>query len=167
MPRYPETVQTQPEEPNGAQPPVPGKSDESGESAGPPGWVVVGLLLLIFGLLTFMWYRERKGRISWQQKAIELSETVTLMQQSAPMMQQMAAQAADRHGGPVRRDDLPTRTVQVDGQPRTAVLISATAGQRMGFLPGDWVIVAEAPAPEPATPAATAPATAPAPWQGP
>ena len=164
MPRYPETVQTQPEPPAGAEPPPP-DVNTSAESDGPPGWVVVGLLLLIFGLLTFMWYRERQGRLGWQKKAIELSETLTLMQQSGPMMQQMAAQAAQRHGQGVRRDDLPTRTVNVDGQSRTAILVSASAGRRMGFLPGDWVIVAGAPQSPPTT--APAPATAPATRQGP
>jgi hypothetical protein len=75
---------------------------------------------------------------------------------SEGLQKMLMAQAA---GGvePLARDDLPARVVQVDGQRRAVLQISAAGGRRLGLMPGDLLEVAAppttAPASEPSEPA--------------
>jgi hypothetical protein len=52
----------------------------------------------------------------------------------------------------IRRGDLPAETVNLDGREVTALRVGAEAGERMGFEPGDVVIVSPAPPTQPAGP---------------
>ena len=49
----------------------------------------------------------------------------------------------------VRRDDLPAETINFNGESRSALRVSAAMGERLGFAPGDIVIVAPPTATQP------------------
>jgi len=57
---------------------------------------------------------------------------------------------AENSSRAVRRDDLPQEQATLNGRNATALRISAVGGERLGFKPGDIIIVSPRPA-QPAT----------------
>lgn len=106
---------------------------------GPRYLASVGVLLVIvIALLALLWMRERRARIAaevnaarWQEKSKRLSGAVgdLLVKRGGQLIQ------------PIQRGDLPARVVDLDGQRRTVLEVGALAGRRLGFQPGDLVLV--------------------------
>ncbi len=101
--------------------------------------LVGGLLVLIVALLAVLWIRERTNRISAQEQVVSLLRDRKGMQ--AGMQQMMLAQKF-MAVQPVNREDMITERGVLNGKTVTLVRISAAAGERFGFLPGDVVLVA-------------------------
>lgn len=162
------------------QPPVetPGKSRAASSDTRFVLAVAV-LLVVVIGMLAVLWLRERRERVSAQEKAAAAATQLAglnaelagakkenaalrmLLQQlePPPMPASPDAPAAvapfswsrDRvTGGPDR--------AVMDKHPMVVLSISAQAGERLGFRPGDLVYVAPAPASQPASGPASAPA---------
>lgn len=106
------------------------------------------LLVLIIATLAALWMRERSARRDAQSQLNEFTQAA-LPDQLNNMLAQMAITRMPSTK-PIDRADLQVRTVNLDGQSRQAFTVSPAAGERMGFLPGDVVIVAQ-PASQPAT----------------
>jgi hypothetical protein len=109
--------------------------------------LVTGLLIIIIALLAFLWLRERRAGGDLQQQMAEME--LAFKQQRQALGQMLVAEARSQ----IDRDMLAARTLELDGQPRQALMISAKAAERIGLRPGDVLIVGEAPAtrPSPAT----------------
>lgn len=116
--------------------------------------LIGGLLVVMIAMLAFLWTRERRMR---KQVEGELART-TIRQEALNqtlgnlLMRQVSGQA-------VRREDLPARRAQLDGEPVTLLQLSTAAGERLGFAPGDLIRVIPAPTTAPARtqPRTTAP----------
>jgi len=108
--------------------------------------VVGGLLVLIIAMLAVLWMRERSRRVTAEKDLMELVER---NQKMAGLFSQMMAggpKGLMGHEEPVRavsREDLPRKTIALDGKSVQALSVSAAAGERFGFAPGDVVLVAE------------------------
>ncbi|MFP4106702.1 MAG: hypothetical protein ACLFVU_11505 [Phycisphaerae bacterium] len=119
--------------------PDPEKGRPTGEKSADSFYLIaVGLLLLmIIGSLTYLWLNERKRRRRAEQ-AVGIMQKQTLGQMMGPG----AMRGLDSDGvEPIRRDDLPSVMMNIDGELRRVVLVGAQAGSRVGFQPGDVVIV--------------------------
>lgn len=107
------------------------------------GWgylATVGVLLTaIVVLLAVLAVRERARRIQAEQQLEKDRRSMVDMQNALGQMLQATAEAAVE---PLRRDDLPSQTVSLDGQRRTLLTIGSAAGVRFGLQPGDLVLVA-------------------------
>jgi len=121
------------------------------------------LLVLIIGLLAALWVRERRRRRRTEGQYASLRAQHDGLRGT---LGQLLGTGGGRPGPSVRRDDLPTETVTINGRERLALRISAAAGRRFGFRPGDIVLVSEPP-PPPGTSPATQPAGVPPPSGGP
>jgi hypothetical protein len=123
------------------------------------------LLVLIIATLSALWIRERSTRRE-AERALAQSSQFMPNQLNSILAQMSVGRAQSMPAKPIDRADLQTGTVSLDGQDRPVFRISASAGGRMGFLPGDVVIVsmpASAPSgDEPAQPADSASSTMPA-----
>jgi len=117
-------------------------------------FVAVGVLLvIIIAALAALWLMERSRRQEAQQRLADVARA----QSFGPMQALMAPRPPTLHGAggavePIRREDQYTRPVTLDGAKTVGVFISAEAGQRLGFAPGDVVVVARAAATRPAGP---------------
>lgn len=127
------------------------------------------LLVVIIGMLAFLWMRERRTRIGLENDLAEVRkdsmQRMTAMQALQGLMAQTASPGA---GGGVelfswQRDRVGDVKALVEGQPCAGVRITRQAGERLGFRPGDVICVSttatvEAPVDAPASaPARTAP----------
>ena len=111
--------------------------------------VAGALLLVIIVCLSVLWLREHGARLTAQQQAAASEARLQkLAQVLAALPTTVPASAVE----PVNRQDLPQRTVQVGDQRRTVLSISAAAGARFGFRPGDIIEVAAMPSTEPSRP---------------
>lgn len=97
------------------------------------------LLVLIIATLAALWMRERSARRDAQSAMPDQLKSL-LAQLDVAHMPSTAS---------IDRADLQVRTVNLDGESRQAFTITPAVGERMGFLPGDVVIVAQ-PASQPA-----------------
>ena len=131
-------------------------SEPAVSPAGDPRFVLaVGVMLvLIIGMLAYLWLRERRTRIGLESDLAEVRKRTSEMQ----VLQALMGQAGATAGGGVEafswlkdRDAAPDAKATVDGQPYAAVRITREAGERLGFRPGDLILVSK-------TPTATAPA---------
>ncbi|MCE5277063.1 MAG: hypothetical protein ABFD92_08270 [Planctomycetaceae bacterium] len=115
-----------------------------------------GLLVLIIVLLSVLWYRERQGRLAAESRVAAMA---AMGAGAGVPVNEMLVEMVHKQAGavqPFARADLErTQELVVAGQVRQALVISAAAGQRLGFLAGDVVIVDKAPAAVPATAPAT------------
>ena len=116
----------------------------------------VGLLVLIILLLGVLWYRERQGRLAAQRSA----HVAAAMPMGAPgaaagPINEILAEMLQKQAGAVqpfgRADLVRTQELVAQGQTRQALVISSASGQRLGFLPGDVVIVEKMPTSAPAS----------------
>ncbi len=137
--------------------------------------VIGGLLVLIIALLATLWVRERRSRVSAEATVVQLRQQLQAIQQLSGLRTlgqgDEALQEALRQrmeGGeleplapgteppalpaPVQREDLPSETAEFQGRVRTVFRISEAAGRRIGFAPGDVVVVQESPATAPGEP---------------
>lgn len=119
--------------------------------------IIAGVLLVVIIVsLSVLWVRERRARFEAQCRAAELKLDNDRLQD---VMGKILISNSARAVRPIRREDLPARTIDIAGTPRRLLQISPEAGGRFGFAPGDLIEVS----PESAPPATqTAPATAPA-----
>jgi hypothetical protein len=102
--------------------------------------MIVGvMLLLIIASLVFLWWRERRNARHLQ-SLLEAARS-----QPAGQQELLSRLAGMKVTGPdaIRRNDMPRLEMTVNGETRQVILISAGAGRRMGFEPGDLVRVAE------------------------
>ena len=121
--------------------------------------LIGGLLVLAITLLAVLWARERRARIRAQTDAAGLRHRLRTMQTLDKLAiwrpELPSTSPSDEGGGanvsssapglvrPVQRDDLPIETVEIDGRRTKVLRIGAAAGTRVGFRPGDLVVVAE------------------------
>ncbi len=111
---------------------------------------VAALLIVIIATLAMLWTRERRDRLTAEKDLAVMYKREAGIQQILSKMPLNATAAQ-----PVQREDLPTQEVTVGGQQRTAFVLGPSAGERLGFKPGDVIVVSQPPQ---TTPAATAPA---------
>jgi hypothetical protein len=116
--------------------------DDATRNASPANWLIVGLAMLMLFSLAGLWVMERGKRTKLQRYVDKLREQNQLIGE----MVLDHAQAAS----PVDRQSLPAQPVTFDGTNRTALLLSASVGKRLGFQPGDVLIVTAPPATAPA-----------------
>ena len=126
--------------------------------AGGPGrrdWhlmLVLGLMVIIMASLGALWLLERRRRTDAER---ELAVTVQHSRQMQATMGQIMGGGLRPPSagatGAVRREDLPVETRTMDGRTTRVLRLSASAGERFGFEPGDVIEVAE-PAGEPNEP---------------
>ncbi len=118
--------------------------DQPGGTTSQPGLqlaLIGGLLVLIIALLSFLWMRERSRRFEAEIQLAELSQSMS-HDPVAQFMRKMSIRKMPAQVQGVRREDLPIRIVDLDERSRRLFRVSAAAGERMGFLPGDVIEVA-------------------------
>ncbi len=103
--------------------------------------IVGGLLIVIIASLAALWQKERSRRGRAEETLVEMHVQYSRLQTAAAQMT-LSAQA----GRPVRRADLPAEEVTLNGQRRVALHLGADTGERMGFAPGDVILVSTRPA---------------------
>ncbi|MCY2932187.1 MAG: hypothetical protein NTV86_22365 [Planctomycetota bacterium] len=134
---------------------------------GDPRFVLAAglLLVVIIGMLAFLWLRERRTRMGLEADLARVqkgaSDDSTLRALQGLMSQGGAVGSAggveafswtkDREGEPLK--------AVVDGRACMAVRITREAGERLGFRPGDVICVPDSAAGKPGQ-AASAPARA-------
>jgi len=110
---------------------------------------VGGLLIVIILLLAGLWVRMRR-------KVIRLQTDIASLQQrpKGPALPLGVRQAMEVQFRQIRRDELPTRRVRLDGRDVAAYRISAHQAEAFGgFGPGDVIVIDPAPATAPTQPA--------------
>lgn len=113
--------------------------------------VVGGLLVLIVVLLAGLWLRERRrANAARAELALTQRNTVARGQLQAALTQMLRGRGPASRPRALQREDLPAETVTWNGHPRKVLRASAAAGERIGLLPGDVVVVAAPPATAPA-----------------
>lgn len=127
---------------------------QNGSAAGGEGRQVLwigGLLVLVIALLVVLWVRERTRRARAEASVAQLQERLAILQQLGGISLGPGALGGLSMGGggvqPIRRDDLAGEEGQFLGRAATILRISAEAGTRLGFRPGDVVVVGERPQP--------------------
>lgn len=120
--------------------------DASEESDARFLWLVAGLSVMIVLTLAGLWTMEYRQRIHAQTDIMEMERA--LGEQKKKM--QFLGMALANQGGRLVREELPTQTVTLQGQPQTVLLLAAPMAARIGLLPGDllWVTPPAKPSPE-------------------
>ena len=103
------------------------------------------LLVVIIVALGWLWIKERRARIAAQQEQAE-----TVSNNSGKAMQSLMERLKSGEGTaavapPIRRDDLPAQTIDLQGRQHTLFHVSQAAGNRMGFKAGDVIVVLDQP----------------------
>jgi len=121
--------------------------------------LVGGLLVLIIALLAFLWLQER-GRRQRAQTNLQAAQAKLKKVQAvlglpgglasdAEAARRFLRGAAGARGGgadgvaPVDRADLPAERGQLNGHPVTVLRLGAAGAKRLGFEPGDVIVVSE------------------------
>ncbi len=123
--------------------------------------IVGGLLMVIIATMCLLWMRERGKRIEAENKLANINSRDAKLQS---VLSQLVGEPGEgmRPGPagvtmrPIERGDLRPAAGTLNGEAAQVFEVSASAGERIGFRPGDVVRVA-------ATPPASQPATAPTP----
>lgn len=111
---------------------------------------VGGLLVLIVAALASLWLMERARRVNAENQLDHANRKAEGLQAVFGQMLTERSQAAI--GEAIQRSDLAPKTGSLDGLPVSVFEISASAGRRIGFLPGDVIRVSpERPATSPST----------------
>ena len=127
--------------------------------------IVAVLMMMIIGALGALWIRERRGRLAAEETVAQqqtMIQQISTQSLTASALQQMI-QPRGEGVQPVLPAECELKAVQLDGQARTAIVISPEAGRRIGsFREGTVLIVGAAtepertsdgqPAPDPAVP---------------
>jgi len=108
---------------------------------------VGGLLVLIIACLAILWFSESRRRLAAEGDVDVLKRRSVGME--AMLTRKMLAVPAEPLA--VVREQLPARTVDLDGKATTALMLGAEAGERMGFSPGDVIMVCPRPATQPSS----------------
>ncbi|MBI5723060.1 MAG: hypothetical protein HZA50_03800 [Planctomycetes bacterium] len=114
--------------------------------------IVGGLLLLIIICLAMLWFVERRKRGAAEQNVAELVQYQQKLQSVMTKMPAMFPQI-DLPSKAVIRQDLAAEQANLNGKPAPLFRISASAGRRMGFEPGDLILIGPEPAATASAPA--------------
>ncbi|MFB3891029.1 MAG: hypothetical protein ACE15C_03290 [Phycisphaerae bacterium] len=107
--------------------------------------IIVGaLLLLIIAALAILWMTERRGRLRAEAEAASAKRISQALQNAIAEFALRPPAATVPATAPISRADAFSKTANIDGRERTVFLISAEAGRRFGFLPGDVIEVGNA-----------------------
>ncbi len=98
------------------------------------------LLVIIIAMLAVLWVRERRGRIAAEVAAARAETALNGLKEILGGVLTATERGPAR---PVQRDDLPSREADLDGRRRTLLELGASAGRRLGFRPGDLILVGE------------------------
>jgi len=106
---------------------------------------VGALLVLIIVCLAVLWGSESRRRLAAERNL------AALKRRSAGIEAMLTRTMLEGPVEPlvVAREQLPARTVRLDGKEATALMLGAEAGQRMGFFPGDVIVICPSPATRP------------------
>lgn len=107
--------------------------------------ILMGVLLLVIIVsLTMLWMRERSRRRDAEAAIATLEETHSkFKQQAGQLMLQQFGGGPDSPAG-IQRGDFEPQEVTLDGKKALAIKVSAGAGRKVGLLPGDVLVVAQA-----------------------
>ena len=117
-----------------------------------------GLLVVVMGLLAVLWIRERSQRVRWQNEAAQLDRELKSKPSDFQRLFPGATLATSMPAGDgapagtICREDLQPERVQFQGRLATVFTVSASAGKRIGFRPGDVVVVGPPPSSAPVAP---------------
>ena len=104
--------------------------------------VIVAVLgVIIIAALSVLWLHERRGRLAAEDELSRFTRRQLLQASLAEMLSRPQQ---------IRREDLPSGTVDLNGHPRTILYMSAPEGERMGFRSGDLIAVGQGPSSGPA-----------------
>lgn len=111
---------------------------------------VIGMLLvMIIATLAYLWFVERRARIDAQALTSKVAQANNLlfnaMERGAPGLV-----------APVQPEEI-TSEVVLDANKLPAKVISAAAGKRLGFVPGEVVVIDSAAKSQPSSQPAVAP----------
>ena len=138
-------------------PPPPGR--EPGQSRSDARYLAVvgALMVLIIAALAVLWVTENYRRRNAEADLAKYKQLSAIFGKGMPAMpleglRPLQGLAADEEEvQPVRREDLFPMTMTLDGQKKTVYGLSAAKAQRLGFHPGDVIVVSELPATQPAS----------------
>ena len=109
-------------------------------------FVTVALLLVVIIVtLAALWRIERSKRFAAEEQLAQFQQ-----KQLGDILGKMMTERVPPPPQTVQRDVLPMQNLSIDGQMRAAFLLGAAAGERIGFKPGDVIIVSQAAATMPA-----------------
>lgn len=123
----------------------------SASPVGDPRFVLaVGLLLVvIIGMLAFLWLRERRTRIGLEEQVTQsrkgTADEATLRALFSQVREVPSVGGVEGFSWTKDREGEPLKAL-VDGKPCMAMRITRQAGERLGFRPGDVICVPESPA---------------------
>jgi hypothetical protein len=121
--------------------------------------VVCVLLVVISASLAWLWQVQKSHTDAANRRADAAQQALLQQRQSNPLAELLSKAAQQEQPS---RQDIPAQTIQFEGRPTPLYKISATAGMRIGFEPGDLILVGNQPASGLALPATTEPAAPPA-----
>jgi hypothetical protein len=108
---------------------------------------IAGLLVIIIVALSVLWFRERGARLEAEQRVQQMRKGLG----GSNLMQLLSRQRPDALAGnpengaarvaPAGSDDWSVRDVKLDGKEQSALVLKESAGRRLGFRPGDVVLV--------------------------
>lgn len=99
--------------------------------------IVGGLLIVIIMALAFLWWTERSARRA--SEAAANARIAAMKAEQAKRMDFMFAGA--KLVAPAAPEESQPRQVNLDGQTRQAKLLDPQAATRLGFAPGDLILV--------------------------
>lgn len=115
--------------------------------------IVGGLLMVIIATMCLLWMRERGKRMEAESKLAEINSRDAKVQ--SVLSQLMGGEPGESmrpavaSARPVERGDLRPVAGTLNGEAVQVFEVSASAGERIGFRPGDVVRVATLPATSP------------------
>ncbi len=125
------------------------ENHDSQKQAEPSGsnWysaMVLGLVGMIIVLLVGLWILERGHRNRAESQLREVMKNNTEQRQKTQHLGKILASQAIQ--SKIQRSELPAVEVQLDGKKRVAMMLGASAGEKIGLMPGDVVLVTKPPA---------------------
>lgn len=105
---------------------------------------VAAMLIIIIATLAMLWRREVSRRMDAEKALAGLREQQKQSEMKDNLMR-MLMQGQQSAPQPIHREELPQETLNVGQVSRTVLHLGAAAARRMGFMPGDVIIVSEAP----------------------
>ncbi len=124
------------------------QADESDSRFSVIVYCLIGVIIL---LLIGLWIMERGHRNRAEARVRDITQAVAEQQKKMQAFGQLVA--AQSLGNKIIRSELPAVQMECAGQQRTALMLSASAGEQIGLLPGDIVFVTLPPQPTATQPA--------------